>query len=91
MKPTQSTNLFVSAHWILMMGVIAALISAQWHREAFPLVALIVVLALVVFKARLIILDFMGLRGTRPVLAAALLAWPMLFACAAVVKAAISF
>jgi len=88
MKPARSPDLFVAAHWVLIMGVVAALVSAQWHQEALPLVALVVVLALVVLKARLIVLDFIGLRGSRPILAAALLAWPAFFALAAAVKAA---
>lgn len=90
MKRNQAPDLFVSSHWIILMGIAAALLAAQWHHEALPLVALVAVLILMVFKARLIILDFIGLRGQSPRLAMALIAWPMLFALAAVVKAAVS-
>jgi|UPI00068F5467 nitric oxide reductase NorF protein len=81
-------HLFVSSLWIIIMGIVAALVTSQWHQEALPVVALIVVLCLTVLKARLIILDFMSLRGSRPVLATALLAWPMLFTSAVAIKAA---
>ncbi|MEK1932304.1 MAG: cytochrome C oxidase subunit IV family protein [Pararhizobium sp.] len=80
-------DLFGSAHWVLIMGIVGAIVTSQWHQEALPLIALVVVLALTVLKARLIILDFMRLRGSRPVLAAALLAWPVMFAFAVAVKA----
>ena len=69
-----------------MMGVVSGLIAAQWKHEALPLAAIVVVLALTIFKARLIILDFMHLRGARPGLAAALLAWPILFSVAILAK-----
>lgn len=86
MKTGPSTSLFASTNWILMMGIVSGLISAQWKHEALPLVAIVAVLVLTVFKARLIILDFMHLRGARPGLAAALLAWPVLFTVAILAK-----
>lgn len=86
MKSKHTTSLFASTNWILMMGVISGLISAQWKHEALPVAALVSVLLLTVFKARLIILDFMHLRGVRPGLAAALLAWPILFCIAILAK-----
>lgn len=88
MKPKSSASLFASTNWILMMGIVSGLISAQWKHEALPLVAIIAVLGLTIFKARLIILDFMHLRGARPGLAAALLAWPILFMVAILAKSA---
>lgn len=91
MKRNNAPDLFASSHWILIMGIVAALVAAQWHQQALPLVALVAVLALVVLKARLVILDFIGLRGSRPLLATALLAWPIAFALAAAVKAAAGF
>ena len=90
MKPKSSATLFASTNWILITGVISALIAAQWKHEMLPLAALAAVLALTVFKARLIILDFMHLRGERPRLAAGLLAWPVLFCLAVLAKSAAS-
>jgi len=86
MRRNKTPELFASSHWILLMGIVAALLAAQWHQETLPLVALIVVLMLVVLKARLIVLDFIGLRGSRPLLAGALLAWPAVFALATAAK-----
>jgi nitric oxide reductase NorF protein len=86
MRHNKTIDLFASSHWILLMGIVAALLAAQWHQEALPLMALFVVLVLVVLKARLIVLDFIGLRGSRPLLAGALLAWPVVFVVAALVK-----
>ncbi|MFD1327269.1 cytochrome C oxidase subunit IV family protein [Mycoplana ramosa] len=86
MRATSSASLFASTNWILMMGIVSGLIAAQWKHEALPLAAVIVILALTLFKARLIILDFMHLRGERPGLAAALLAWPVFFAVAILAK-----
>ena len=88
MAKKAAPDLFASSHWIIMMGIVAALVTAQWHQETLPIVALIAVLCLTVLKARLIILDFMCLRGSRPVLVAALLAWPVLFISAVAIKAA---
>jgi nitric oxide reductase NorF protein len=88
MSKKVTPNLFSSSHWVLIMGILGAIVTSQWHQEAVPLIALIVVLVLTVLKSRLIILDFMRLRGDRPILAAALLAWPMMFTFAVVIKAA---
>ena len=89
MRHHQAPDLFASSHWILLLGIAAALLAAQWHQEALPLVAFAVVFALVLLKARLIVLDFIGLRGSRPLLARALLAWPVVFALAATAKLAL--
>ena len=88
MNPKTSGSLFASTNWILMMGVVSGIVSAQWKHEALPIVALAAILLLTVFKARLIILDFMHLRE-RPALAAALLAWPILFCIAVMAKIAV--
>lgn len=85
MKAGTSASLFASTNWILMMGIVSGLIAAQWKHEALPLTAVIVILALTIFKARLIILDFMHLRE-RPGLAVALLAWPVFFTVAILAK-----
>lgn len=91
MRNRHAPDLFASSLWILLLGIVAALIAAQWHREALPLVAFAVVFTLVLLKARLIVLDFIGLRGRRPLLARALMAWPMVFALAATGKLALGF
>lgn len=85
MKARSSASLFASTNWILMMGIVSGLIAAQWKHEAMPFAAVVTVLVLTVFKARLIILDFMHLRE-RPRLAVALLAWPVFFTVAILAK-----
>lgn len=87
MKPNDPSRLFSSANWVLMLGIVGALTAAQWKHEAIPLAVLAVILLLTVVKARLIILDFMGLRDAKPALATALLAWPLLFAVASLGRA----
>lgn len=87
MNPKNSGSLFASTNWILAMGVVSGVISAQWKHEALPVAALVSILLLTVFKARLIILDFMHLRE-RPALAAALLAWPIVFCIAILARIA---
>lgn len=87
MKPAHSDKLLSSTNWIMLLGISSGLVSAQWKQEALPDVALVVVLALTVLKTRLVILDFMGLRGHRPRLAAALAVWPVLFAVVILAKA----
>ncbi|TCV74276.1 nitric oxide reductase NorF protein [Neorhizobium sp. R1-B] len=82
-----SSKLFSSANWIIMLGVVAALIAAQWKHQAIPIVALTIILVFTIAKVRLIVLDFMSLRGTRPNLARALVIWPTFFAAAGLAKA----
>ena len=65
-----------------MIAVITALISAQWKHESLPFAALAAVLVLTVVKSRWVIMDFMGLRGARPRLLSALVAWVAFFAAA---------
>jgi nitric oxide reductase NorF protein len=78
------------ASLLMLVAVAAALISAQWKHDTVPFLAFGVILILTIVKSRWVVMDFMGLRGTRPVLSAAILAWPMFFALAALVKAALS-
>lgn len=73
------SKLFGSANWIMMLGIVGALIAAQWKHEVIPAAALAVILVMAIAKIRLILLDFMGLRGMRPNLARALMAWPVFF------------
>lgn len=89
MKDKSETHLFASANWAIGMAAFAALLAAQWHREPLPIAVLAIVAALAALKARLVILDFMGLRGRRPVIAQALVAWPALFLVLAIVKSAL--
>jgi hypothetical protein len=87
MNKSVNDRLFGSANWVMMLGIVGAVIAAQWKHEALPVIALLVVLALTVAKARLIVLDFMALRGSRPRLATALFAWPAFFLAAGLAKA----
>ena len=87
MSSKQSTRLFASANWVIILAVIGALIAAQWKHQAIPLAIFALLLVLTVVKARLIILDFMGLRDDRPAMAVALWAWPMFFSLAALGRA----
>ncbi|MFB9947929.1 cytochrome C oxidase subunit IV family protein [Rhizobium puerariae] len=80
------SRLFGSANWIMALGVVSALIAAQWKQEAIPVIALTAILAMTVAKIRLIVLDFMHLRGSRPNLARALLIWPVFFAAISLAK-----
>lgn len=87
MKPSDPSRLFASANLVMFLGIVGALLAAQWKHEAIPLAVLALVLLMTVIKARLIILDFMELRGERPVLATALWLWPLLFAVATLARA----
>lgn len=91
MQSKNVPDLFSSSHWIFLMGIAAAILASQWHDEALPFIPLAVFLFLTVLKARLIILDFMRLRGSRPVLAATLLGWPILISAGVIFKAAAGF
>lgn len=51
------------------------------------LLALVAIFAIVVLKARLIVLDFLGMREWRRPMRVALLLWPFLFAVVAVARA----
>jgi nitric oxide reductase NorF protein len=90
MERKQSTWLMGTATVLMLIAVVGALISAQWNHEALPFAAFGVVLVLMVIKSRWVVMDFMGLRGIRPRLSAALIAWPAFFALAAAAKAALA-
>ena len=89
MNRNANTWLLGSAIALMLAAIVAALISAQWKNEAIPIAALVVILGLTVVKARWVVMDFMGLRGQRPHLSMALIAWPSAFALAAAAKASI--
>lgn len=88
MQKSRPVWLMGSASAVMVAAVVAALISAQWKHEAVPYAALGVILVLTLVKSRLVVMDFMGLRGSRPRLSAALVAWVAFFALAAAAKAA---
>lgn len=90
MKRSNSKWLLGSAAGIMMIAVVSALIAAQWKQEVLPLAALGVILVLTIVKSRWVIMDFMGLRGERPTLSAALVGWVAFFAFAAAGKAALA-
>lgn len=75
---------------LMLVAVAAALISAQWKHEAVPFLAFGVILVLTMVKSRWVVMDFMGLRHERPLLAGALVGWVGLFSLAAAVKAALA-
>lgn len=79
-----------SASGLMLVAVVSTLISAQWKHESVPFLAFCAILILTIVKARWVMLDFMGLRETRPMLSMAILAWPMLFSAAALAEAALS-
>lgn len=84
------SKLFGSANWVLMLGIVGALIAAQWKQGAIPMIAFTIILVMTVAKVRLIVLDFMSLRGTRPLLARALMIWPTFFAALSLGKAVLA-
>ena len=82
-----SSRLFVSASWVMMLAILGALAAAQWKHQPVPVTVVGLLLVLTVIKARLIVLDVMGLRGVRPATAAVLLTWPGFFAIAGLGRA----
>lgn len=75
MKSRTRDHLFASGNWILSLGVIGALLAAQWKQGALPAAVVGAVLILTLAKSRLIILDFLGLRDMSPKLALPLYAF----------------
>lgn len=89
MVGNQRNRLFGRALWLFAIAGAAALVAAQWQGRSLPVAAICVVLVLTVIKARIVILDFMGLRTERPRMAAAMIAWPAFFSVLVAAKAAI--
>jgi nitric oxide reductase NorF protein len=88
---TASTPRQLKKTWIsLCVMVLAGIVLSRWTGElAVPLVVAAALLIIAVLKARLVVLDFLGMRsGPRP-LRIGLLAWPTFFALAAAAKALI--
>ncbi|MEY9163615.1 nitric oxide reductase NorF protein [Sinorhizobium fredii] len=76
---------------ILVLMIVAGLpLSLQVQDPAAPLVLTLALLTLAVLKARLVVLDFLGLRSGPRVLRVGLIVWPLFFALAAAAKALIA-
>ncbi|MDW9724654.1 hypothetical protein GOB91_20410 [Sinorhizobium meliloti] len=78
--------------WIVLVLMVLAgmLLSLKVQDPATPLVFTLALLTLAVLKARLVVLDFLGLRSGPRVLRVGLIAWPLVFALAAAAKALIA-
>ncbi|UTG94520.1 hypothetical protein KEM44_03505 (plasmid) [Sinorhizobium meliloti] len=79
--------------WIVLVLMVLAgmLLSLKVQDPATPLVFTLALLTLAVLKARLVVLDFLGLVRSGPrVLRVGLIAWPLFFALAAAAKALIA-
>lgn len=87
MKTKSHGMLFSSGNWILSLGAIAALLASQWKEGAIPAIVLVVILLMTLAKSRLIILDFVGLRGVSRRLALPLYGFMGFSATAALVAA----
>ncbi|WP_017267744.1 cytochrome C oxidase subunit IV family protein [Sinorhizobium meliloti] len=72
------------------MVLAGMLLSLKVQDPATPLVFTLALLTLAVLKARLVVLDFLGLRSGPRVLRVGLIAWPLFFALAAAAKALIA-
>jgi hypothetical protein len=75
MKTNANPSLFASAVTIILIGIVTALLAAQWKVATLPLPVLALLLALGAFKSRLIVLDFIGMRSRRTPLVYPLYGW----------------
>ncbi|PDT85956.1 cytochrome C oxidase subunit IV family protein [Sinorhizobium sp. BJ1] len=78
--------------WICLLGMVffGILLARELQDPTVPLEFALALLLLALAKARLVVLDFLGLRsGPRP-LRVGLLAWPAFFTFAAAAKALIA-
>ncbi|RVO39885.1 cytochrome C oxidase subunit IV family protein [Sinorhizobium meliloti] len=75
---------------LVLMVLAGMLLSLKVQDPATPLVFTLALLTLAVLKARLVVLDFLGLRSGPRVLRVGLIAWPLFFALAAAAKALIA-
>lgn len=78
--------------WIVLALMVLAgmLLSLKLQDPAAPLVFTLALLTLAVLKARLVVLDFLGLRSGPQVLRVGLIAWPLFFTLAAAANALIA-
>lgn len=82
---TDRTRNQLNRSWIaLLLAALASMAVVMLGGRVPAVVA--VVLAVAIFKSRLIVLDFMGLRSAPAALRLGLLAWSVFFALAAVAK-----
>ncbi|MCA1370394.1 cytochrome C oxidase subunit IV family protein [Bradyrhizobium sp. BRP14] len=77
--------------WICLLGMVllGMLLARELQDPTVPLGFAIALLLLAVLKARLVVLDFLGMRSGPRLLRIGLLAWPLFFALAAAAKALI--
>lgn len=75
---------------LVLMVLAGMLLSLKAQNPAAPLVVTLALLTLALLKARLVVLDFLGLRSGPRVLQVGLTAWPFFFALAAAAKALIA-
>ncbi|MDX0522032.1 cytochrome C oxidase subunit IV family protein [Sinorhizobium medicae] len=76
---------------VLVLTVLAGmLLSLKVQDPGTPLMFTLALLTLAVLKARLVVLDFLGLRSGPRVLRVGLIAWTLFFAFAAAAKALIA-
>ncbi|WOS63896.1 cytochrome C oxidase subunit IV family protein [Sinorhizobium fredii] len=89
---TERTPRQLTKTWIILVLMVLAglLLSLKVQSPAAPLVLTLALLMLAVLKARLVVLDFLGLRSGPRVLRIGLIAWPLFFALAAAAKALIA-
>ncbi|MFD1745912.1 cytochrome C oxidase subunit IV family protein [Rhizobium helianthi] len=90
MKQHKNIWLMGRAALVMFVAMIGGLAAAQWKHEAVPFIIFVFILILTLVKSRWVIFDFMGFRNSRPRLALALLAWPVFFAVAAAMRAAMA-
>ncbi|MCA0274573.1 MAG: cytochrome C oxidase subunit IV family protein [Proteobacteria bacterium] len=83
---TDGTQQHLLQIWLVLLALTAASVLAL--RFAGGLASLGIVLSLAMLKARLVVVDFMGLRPNRPI-GRALVGWCTVLAALAAVKAAI--
>ncbi|WP_164924254.1 cytochrome C oxidase subunit IV family protein [Sinorhizobium fredii] len=89
---TDRTPRQLTKTWIILVLMVLAglLLSLKVQDTAAPLVFTLGFLMLAVLKARLVVLDFLGLRSGPRVLRVGLIVWPLFFALAAAAKALIA-
>lgn len=83
-------SLFSSATAVILMGIVGALLAAQWKVGPLPLPALGVLLTLGALKSRLIVMDFIGLRRRHTAFAYPLYGWIGFVLVLAATKAALA-
>lgn len=75
--------------FVMLLGLAACAIALSGHVASSVLV-LVAIFALAVAKARLIILDFLGMRDAPSALRIPLLGWSVIFAAGGIAKALVA-